>query len=389
MTTDQPRVARLGRRVTTLGGSAAALVLSTAPLLAPPAAVAHRDPTLAVRLTEVSPVQPDGVTVDVLDSELTYLVLDNPTESPVRALDPDGKPFLEVSADGVYGDLGSLSLGASPRAAKSDANVDMKCCPGGDWVRLSSKPTWIWPDPRLDPVLRDDTGTDGRGLGELTSDAPLATWEVDFTSDTGGFTASGVVERKQVGEVVTQVSEAPADLDVSIIEARPPHLRIRVPAGRTLEILDDDGSALVRVNSEGAVARADSAEYAAHLRAVRLPEEAGKGWVPLVGSGPGRLTWADIRVDYSADLPAQGTKAEGLVINEWSIPVRLDGEAGFISGRSDWTSVKPPVIEEEQIPGEGFWGGGDRTSYLVAGGLSAAVIAAYLVARTRTKESKE
>lgn len=387
MTTAQSCVAWLGRRVSPWGGPAAALVLCATPLLVPPAAVAHRDPTLAVRLTEISPVQPDGVTIDVLDSELSYLVLDNASDEPVHALDPDGQPFLQVSSDGVYGDLGSAYLGASPRAVKAGAEVELPCCPYGDWVRLSPEQTWIWPDPRLDPPLRDDAGTDSRGLGELTSTEPLATWEVEFRGGGGEFAVSGVVERKQVGEVVTTVTEAPAGLDVSLIEARPPQMRVAVPAGRTLEILDDEGEPLVKVDDQGAFARADSVEYAAHLRAVRLPEEHSSGWVPVVGSAPGRVTWADLRLDYSADLPAQGTKGEGLVINEWQIPVRIDGKHAVISGQSDWTSVKPPVLEEE-VTGPGFWGDGNRTSLLIAGGMSTALVAAYLFARRRTKEDE-
>ncbi len=383
MVTTQLCRARLGGHVRRVGGLVAAAALAAAPLLVPSPAVAHRDPTIAVRLSGISPAQPDGVVVDVLDSELSYLVLGNAAAEPVRALDPDGQPFLEVSARGVYGDLDSTYLAASPRAQASGATVRLGCCPGGTWVRLSRQSMWVWPDPRLDPVLRDDSKDDGRGLGQLKAAEPLATWEAAFSGAEGDFTARGVVERKQVGSVSTEVTAAPDELDVSIIEARPPQIRVAIDGEHTVEVLDRGDQPFLRLTGGGALGRADSADYSAHLRAARLPEEGGAGWVALAGSGPGRMTWADPRLDYSNKVPAAGTDAEGLNINSWVIPVRIDGELHEIRGHSAWTSVAPPV-PEDQVEGPGFWRG-DRRSYLVAGGITIGLVGAYLLAR-RKKE---
>lgn len=57
MRMNRPRVSRLGR-ASTLVGPATAVVLCILSLLAPPAAVAHSDPTIAVVLTGVTPKLP-------------------------------------------------------------------------------------------------------------------------------------------------------------------------------------------------------------------------------------------------------------------------------------------------------------------------------------------
>ncbi len=101
-------------------------------LLLPATRSPIRDPTLAVRLTGISPVQPDGVALDVVDDELTYFVLGNTSDEPVYALDPGGAPFLEVSADGAFGDINSRYLRVPPKS-RPPALVKRPCCPDGRW----------------------------------------------------------------------------------------------------------------------------------------------------------------------------------------------------------------------------------------------------------------
>ncbi len=230
--------------------------------------------------------------IEVIDDELTYFVLGNDSVEPVYALDPDGKPYLEVSAAGAFGDVDSRYLRASPKNRAGAKVVERPCCKGdGTWVRLTSKASWIWPDPRLDPVLRDDSRDQARGLGALSSE-PLANWSVTFRGVDGGeFEVNGVVERKRVGKVVTSVTAAPAELDVDIIEARPP--QIRIGSGKhEVVVLDRAGRPYLRVSPKGAFGSRSSEDYQTNLKALLLPEDrGGTGWARVAGSAPGWLTW--------------------------------------------------------------------------------------------------
>ncbi len=356
------------------------MVFAVAALLAPPppAASAHADPTIAVRLTGVSPSLPPQVDVAVLDGgELTYAELTNRSEDPVYALDPEGAPFLEVSADGVYGDLGSPYLAASPRAS-SDRTVMRPCCPNSEWVLLSIEQRWTWADPRLDPPLRRSSGDD-RGLGALDSGEPLATWEIGLERRGERFEASGVLERRVVGEVTTTIDTSPPEVDVSVIASRPPQVRIRVADDTDVEVVSDDGRSFIRVDARGARGDLSSPDYQAHLRGIGVGEVDGEGWVPLAGGGPDRATWVDLRLSLEEDIPTTPTEAHRFA-HEWSIPLLVDGAPARIGGRSVWEPADPPVLDEQSA---GFWDGADRQGLLIAGGLTLAVVAAYVAARAR------
>lgn len=368
-----------------MGGSVAVLLVAVlVPLLVLPVAVAHRDPTVVVRLTGISPVQPDGVAIDVLDDESTYFVLGNDSDEPVYALDPDGKPYLEVSAAGAFGDLDSRYLRASPKNRASAKVVERPCCTGeGTWVRLTLNPSWIWPDPRLDPILRDDSKDQARGLGALSSE-PLANWAVTFRGVDGEFEVSGVVERKRVGKVVTSVTSAPAELQVDIVEARPPQIRIGTGQHEVV-VFDRSDRPYLRVSPRGAYGNRSNEDYQANLRALALPEDRGTGWAQVAGSAPGWVTWGEPRLDYRADIPTASSDEQHLVIHRWRIPITIDGRKAEITGQSEWSAVDPPVLDPP-VQGPGFWAG-DARAYGVAVALTAAIAAAYLAARMRGRRN--
>lgn len=117
----------------------------------------------------MEPELPPDVRVDVIEGEQTYLSLDNPTSTAIFVLDPRGDSFLRVSRAGVSGDVGSPYLAASRDIVESASAAADGCCPEGQWRQLSKASRWAWPDPRLDPPLRDDTTGDGRGLAALSS----------------------------------------------------------------------------------------------------------------------------------------------------------------------------------------------------------------------------
>lgn len=324
--------------------------------------------------------------LDLIDGHMTYAALSNDAEEPVQVLDPEGRPFLHVSADGAFGDLESPYLRATPRNDTRGATVRLECCPGRTWGRLSTTSAWIWPDPRLDPPLRAPTTNDDRGLGQLAPDEPLAEWQFDLRHDGTTYTAKGVLERRQAGEVTTTIEYAPPGVSATVIESRPPQIRVEVDDGTEVEVLDD-GDRFLRISPRGAQGRVASTAYQTHLRAIGLPTPTthGGAWRRVAGSGPGKAAWVDQRLDYRAKIPSDPTQVRNGVINEWRIPVLVNGEPSEITGKSTWKlATPPPPPREERSPG--FWAGGNAATYLVAGGLTIAVLGAYALARIRRKE---
>lgn len=382
----QPRVSRLSRAAR-VAGPAAAVVLSILSLLAPPAAFAHRDPTIAVVLTGVTPSMPDGVGLELIDGDVSYVALSNNADEPVYALDPRRMPFLRVSADGVYGDLDSPYLGAAPQGVDPDATVDLDCCRDGQWVRLTTRSAWSWADPRLDPPLRAPVTGEDRGLGQLTSSEPLASWRFELRHDGTTYTAKGVLERRQPGEVTTTVEHEPDGISASIIESRPPQIRIEVAKGSEIEVLDDEGTSFIRTSPQGTYGRVTSPAYQAHLRAVGLSAAHGEVWQQVAGSGPTKATWADSRLDYKARIPDDPAGKGAVVINRWRIPVVVNGQRSMITGETTWKPATPPSLPSR---GEsaGFWATDGPAAYLVAGALTIAVLGAYALARVRRKEPR-
>lgn len=385
MRMNRPRRSRL-THAPALVGPATTVVLCILSLLAPPAAMAHPDPTIAVVLTGVTPKLPKGVALELVDGHTTHAALSNANDEPVLVLDPKGRPFLQVSADGVYGDIESSYLGALPRNDGADATIDLECCPDGTWVRLHTASVWMWGDPRLDPPLRAPTADDARGLGQLASDEPLAEWQFDLRQGGATYTAEGVLKRRPAGEVTTKIDHAPPGVSATVIESRPPQVRIEVDDGTEVEVLDDDGRKFLQVSRRGGFGRVTSEAFQGHLRAMGLrPQVGGEAWQPLAGSGPNKATWVDPRLDYRTKIPSDPAKIEDGVINEWRIPVLVNGEPSEITGQSEWKlATPPPLPRDEKSPG--FWAGGNAATYLVAGGLTFAVLGAYVVARIRRKE---
>jgi hypothetical protein len=358
----------------------ATTILYVVSLLAPPPAAAHRDPTLSVRMTNVDPELPTGAQVEVLDGERTYLGLTNRTPTSVSVLDPEGIPFLYISSQGVLGDVDSPYLAAPRAVVESATSAPPDCCPDGHWMLLSDQARWAWPDPRLDPPLRDRGAGEVRGLPAISSDEPLATWEIPLRIRDQEFLVEGVLERRVVGAVTTTVESAPAGLDISVVESRPPQLQLEVVEGVSLQVLGKDGRQFIRMSSAGAFARTASSDYQASRRAIGLAPAVGLAWAPMPASGPTKIVWADSRIDYQALLPTD-RRSEAFVLNEWEIQVVVDGRAGEIRGKSVWEPVPVPALASTPKPS--FWESGGTTSYAVVGVLTLLLLCVVLLARRR------
>lgn len=353
-------------------------------LFTPPSAHAHADPNIVVRLEATTPALPPGAELSVLDAAVAYLSLSNSTATPALALDPGGNPFLQVSSAGVLGLVDSDYLPLTGRQA-SEAKPDRpECCPSGQWVKLSSQTVWSWPDPRLDPPeLRAPQAVRDRGLGSLQSGEPMARWSVRIRYGNQVHRADGVLERRALGEVRSSVDAVPPGLSASVINARPPQLRLVREPGLTVVVLGRDGKDFLRITDRSVLARSASLEYKIHRRAIGLPAKSDSVWVPLGGSNDTtRIVWADQRLGAGATEAITGTQR--VTLSNWSIPVKVDGTRSAIRG----TTYFEPELEIAGNPDSGSPVWRQTTSYLVAGVLTLVLAGAYTLSR-RTQRTDE
>ena len=166
-----------------LVGLALGLLVVAAP--APQAAAHGDDPLLQVRLDSVEGA-PADLTVQVQTSVSEQMVVSNPSATPLKVLDPSGRPFVEVSSDGVRVDVRNpffyRTLGPPDAPVAPPAGVSReKLGPGAasQWRLATTEPSWGWFDPRLHPT---DTA-DGTGV--------VASWEIPLVSGSEPLTARG------------------------------------------------------------------------------------------------------------------------------------------------------------------------------------------------------
>lgn len=354
-------------------------------LSAPPLAHAHADPNIEVRLDAIRPAAlPQGVDLAVLDAAVAYLALSNPTSTPATVLDPEGQPILQVSSAGVVGDLDSPFLPITGREGLNAKPVQVPCCPDGRWAKLSAETAWAWPDPRLDPPALRSTQAVQRGLASLQAGEPLARWSIGLRYGEREYTADGVLDQRPLGLIRTAVEAVPVGFSASVIEARPPQVRLVRPPGTTLVVLGRDGKPFLRITDGAVLARSASLEYKIHRRAVGLAPKTGAAWVPFGdGSSSAPVVWADQRLGPATTPGDLGR--ERVTLAQWTIPVQVDGRADAIRGLTFFE----PKLEAPGDPNSGSTGWNNRTNYLLAGGLTLALVVAYRFSRRSQEEADD
>lgn len=370
------RFARKGRSAGAALVGAMAFVFAS--LHAPLPAAAHQDPGIAVRMVGIEPKLPTGVSLSLVDSDMTFMMIRNSSPTPVDVLDPSGHPFIEVSADGVLVDRASAYLGPTGPIDGTPASV--ACCPEGNWQRVSDKDGWLWADPRLTPTNLQATQTGGnRGLAKLAGNAPLATWSIPVRVDNRTYTARGDVELRRVGIVRTVIKSVPDGFHVNVIDGHQPQIRINAPRGDNVVIFGQNNEPFIRLGVHGAVGLADSVEYEYHRLAIGMPASHATGWVPMEVTGPDTVTWADFRLDHGDALP---TSNDPGVLRTWTIPLTVNGHQASISGDITWTPTAPaPSLDGPAPKANKILAG--RGGYIAAGLLTLLLGAAVVLARKK------
>jgi hypothetical protein len=314
----------------------AGTVLAVALTTAGPAAAHAGDPTLVTRLTEVTPALPPGVTAELHTTVADELVVTNPTDTPLVAVDPQGAPFLRISASGVEGNLASPYLHLSAAPADIPVQVPDVAQPGAPerWVTLSDAPTWGWFDPRLSPqYLAVPIG----GREEVEEVEELAEWTIPLRyGDTDVTVEGALVKRPVTGRFETTLDTVPAGLSALLGQGYVPSLSLQAGGGREVVVLGRQGEPYVRFGPGGAEVNRDSRTHREDLfTRGRLLGTDETGWAALPTA---TLTWADVRLRYpSEDPPAEFAEAQGPVdLARWEIPVLVDGERLALAGSIRW-----------------------------------------------------
>lgn len=314
----------------------AGTVLAVALTTAGPAAAHAGDPTLVTRLYEVSPGLPAGVTAELRTTVADELVVTNPTDTPLVAVDPDGAPFLRISGGGVQGNLASPYLHLSAAPTDIPVEVPEVAQPGAParWVALSDDSTWGWFDPRLSPqYLAVPIG----GRQDVSEVEELAEWSIPLRyGDTDVTVEGALVKRPVTGRFETTLDTVPAGLSALLGQGYVPSLSLQAGGGRQVVVLGREGEPYVRFGPGGAEVNRDSLTHREDLfTRGRLLGTDEAGWAPLPSA---TLTWADVRLRYpSEDPPDELAAAQSPVdLARWEIPVLVDGERLALAGSIRW-----------------------------------------------------
>jgi hypothetical protein len=347
-------------------------------LLTAPSAAAHEDPTIAHHIDNIRPTLPAGVEVGLYEGEHTQLVVSNTTKDPVEVLDPAGTPYLRVSADGATGNVESPYLAVTTGVLAHAKAGPPASTPAGRWLHLSSKNGWAWADPRVDPAFVDPLRVaTGSGLGQMQGDRPLATWNIVMRHAGRMYTVDGSLTRRASGRLRFEVDSLPGGLSVDVVESRVPQVHLTSQGNTRVEVEGRDGLPFLRIDPTGTVARSASLDYRDGMRALGLDPATGPAWVPLAGSGPSRAIWPDFRLRYT-HAPPTVSGPYTVVVQKWQLPVVVDGRPGVISGSTAWQPSANNAIGPSS----------PRTRplhYGIAGGLTAVLMGAFLLARRRTR----
>lgn len=314
------------------------LVLLVLVAPAAPAGAHGDDPRLQVRLDSVEGA-PHDLTVQVQSTVSEQMIVSNPAPTPVRVLDPDGHPFVEVSGEGVRADVRNpfffRTLGPpdAPVAPPADAT-------GGapQWRLVTTEASWGWFDPRLHP----EEVADGTGV--------VARWAIPMEHEGKTLTAAGSLVREELlgawepGPVV-----APEGVTVQLLPGARPAVALTRGSAATVTVLDEAGEAVLRLDREGIAL--DPLSDAALTTSTAPP--AAVGVDGLVPAGAGSFhAWLDARVQPGAppaDDPLQ------IAASTWRIPVLVDGERSEITGQWRWRPSDAASVPADRQLDDGSW----------------------------------
>jgi hypothetical protein len=296
------------------------------------------DPRTRTVVDAVTPPLPTGVLVQAAAGIAEQLVVANPTAHVLSVLDERGRPFLQISASGVHGDVATLAFWttANPSGTSAGAPPPVAAARGRGaprWVTVSTGSSWGWFDHRLHPA-RVVVPT-GSGAGRLYD------WEVPLTYGLQLVTVRGHVELRSLrGAFEVRADPAPSGLSVQLLQGRLPGLFVMATEGTTVSVPGRDGEVFLEIAGTARVnvhSRTFVEDQWAQGKAAG-PPSAVVDLQPARGSNGAAYSWLDARLQYpQTDPPAGAVRSRRpTVVKRWSIPVTVNGTAGVLTGVVRW-----------------------------------------------------
>ena len=311
-------------------------------------AVAHEsDPQVQSELMSVEPALPPQVVLQVQANLAPQFVVANPTSVELDVIDPQGEPFLRISAAGVFANLESQDFyttnNFSGSAAAVPRTVAQRTSPAPPrWTRLSGGSSWGWFDHRLDP--------EGPPPADRTRPAVLGMWKVPFRYGGSPVVAAGTSRFEPLrGAIEVSVDPAPDGVAAQVLQGRLPGLFVANTGREPLTVLDEDGQPYVRLSPEGSALNVSSRlhledQRARGQQALALPAP-GTSFQPLEGSS---RAWLDARLRYAGGTPPEAAlrAADPTVLSRWRVPVLVGTQRAALTGQVRWV---PSAVAERKV----------------------------------------
>ena len=326
------------------------VVVSVVPLSAQRVARAHgSDPAIVTLVDSVTPALPSGVVVQVVSGVAAQLVVENPTSTPLEALDDAGAVFLRISADGIDADVASPAWHSSnlPGGAARTASGPPR------FVRVRMQPTWGWYDHRLHPTTPPVSDAVRAGRRRLD----LGSWRVPLRYGGTAVTVLGHVEYRPVlGRLEAEVTSAalPDGVEVHAVSGRLPGLFLRSALPTDVVVIGPDDEVFARIGPRGVAVDRRSAVAVEDARAKGQPPavvEQGADPVLVVSVAPS-YSWLDPRLRWTEPAVPDDVqrRAAPTVLVRWTIPIRVGSERFDVSGTTSFVPLAPGMASATGRP---------------------------------------
>lgn len=322
----------MGVSIRRLSGAMLTVAMAAAVLLVVPApARAHGGITPQPIVTGV-PGGLDGLEASGLVAYSPRIRVTNPDSDPLTVVDESGRPWLRISADGVFADLTVRqwyeSLDASGRGVDPEPDA-----PEG-WTRVSTLPTWEW----FDTVLLPRSGEE-----EHDWSIPVVV-DGDFAEITGVLQESDL-EGRWVTDLDGDGQLGPARL--TAVSGPVPVFVVQLLEAEEIVVVGREGEPLLRLTEAGFEVNRASPSWNDHARLdpnnpVGDVVESADGepvWEMQLEGAP-TATWLDTRLASPDVVPASRSETE--IVD--AVPILVDGEQFDVAATTRWVGDEVPLI---------------------------------------------
>ncbi len=261
------------------------------------------------------------------------ILVTNPDADPLTVVDDSGRPWLQISADGVLADLTVRAWYESldPTGRGVDPAPD---APSG-WTKVSVLPRWEWFDTDLLPRAGDDDDH---------------SWSIPVVVDGAFDEISGTLEEAVLeGRWGTDLVSSPdiGAARLTAVSGPVPVFVVQLLDAEEVVVLGRDGEPMVRLTAAGFEANRASPTWMDHAR---LDTSADVGvivedpnaepvWEMRLDGAP-TATWLDTRGTTGDVVP--GSRDD--VALEFTVPIVVDGERFDVAAVTTWAGDQPPVL---------------------------------------------